>query len=156
MRKFVFHRKGHDSRISLILFKRCRNHFRPSVKPDFFRRAWPAVGVGVRRIPNEKVRLRWTECNPIVIIYFHNEKIVAPMEMRVAEIAKAHQVEKTEARKIIADADRERIAFIRRFYHQDPENPVHYDLTLNLGELSLATAQAIVLTALHKDFADAC
>jgi cytidylate kinase len=78
------------------------------------------------------------------------------MEMRVAEIAKAHQVEKTEARKIIADADRERIAFIRRFYHQDPENPVHYDLTLNLGELSLATAQAIVLTALHKDFADAC
>ncbi|NIR47740.1 cytidylate kinase-like family protein [candidate division KSB1 bacterium] len=79
-------------------------------------------------------------------------KVVAPEENRVAYIMQKQELDRKEADKLVKRADAERSAFIRRFYHQDAENPLCYDLVLNLGTLSLPIAEEMVIQALKARF----
>lgn len=55
-----------------------------------------------------------------------------------------------EARREIEGIDAERRAFVRRLFAADPDDPHHYDLLLNTGDLSQEAAVDIVLLAMRE------
>ncbi len=79
-------------------------------------------------------------------------KTTAPLKKRIDYIMRTQKLGKNEAERIIFTADKQRLAFIRRFFHKDTEDPLYYDLVLNMGSLSLVVAEAIVMQALKAKF----
>lgn len=79
-------------------------------------------------------------------------KTVAPKGMRVEYIVKHEKLDTKRANQRVSEADKERRAFIRRFFHHDVEDPLCYDLILNMGCLQLTEAEEIVVHALKSKF----
>jgi cytidylate kinase len=79
-------------------------------------------------------------------------KIVASFDFRVKNMMKKKDIPEREAESMIKTVDNERLAFNRRFFHTDDENPLNYDIVINLGNLGLAAAEEIVVMALTKKF----
>jgi cytidylate kinase len=78
-------------------------------------------------------------------------RIIAPSELRVANIVRAFGAENENARHRISRREARRRAFIRQAFNKDIRNPSHYDITLNTARLSVtAAAQAIVAAAVSS------
>src|SRR5262245_48220368 len=60
-------------------------------------------------------------------------RLVAPLQDRVAYLARLHQRSADETSKYIQTTERERVRFVREHFHFDPTDPVCYDLVLNTG-----------------------
>lgn len=74
-------------------------------------------------------------------------RIIAPMETRVKNVAFAFGVSLDEARKRIKNRAMKRAAFVRDNFHEDIEDPLHYDLVINTNRLDAESAvDAIVGT----------
>lgn len=80
-------------------------------------------------------------------------KLVAPEPRRIQNVMQDQRINEEEALKFIKQADRERAAFMRRFFHQEQDLPTDYDLVLNSGKLPLEQITEIVMHALHAKFA---
>lgn len=78
-------------------------------------------------------------------------RVVAPLEVRVERIVKAHGTSPQAARAQIADSDSYRAGYLQRFYGIHWEDPSLYHLVLNTGQLDLETAAEIVCTAVHHE-----
>jgi cytidylate kinase len=74
---------------------------------------------------------------------------VCPLEQRIAELAEREHITTAAARAMVADADRDRRAFVRDLYGKDIDDPAGYDLWVNTGTLSLDAAADIIVAALH-------
>ena len=79
-------------------------------------------------------------------------KVVAPMELRIDRVAKKYKTSRSEAKKIIEEADKERAAFAQRYFHKNIDDPLHYDLVLNTGTLDIEVAKKIVIKGLTEKF----
>jgi cytidylate kinase len=79
-------------------------------------------------------------------------KIVAPLKDRVLNLMKQQAIDKRLAQEMLNQAEKERHAFIRRFFHHEVEEPWNYDLILNLGSIGLAAAEEIVIHSLRAKF----
>ena len=79
-------------------------------------------------------------------------KIIAPLETRIQNIVEKKGVSRQEAERIIDVVDRDRLAFNRRFFHKDGDEPLEYDLLINSGNMDLATAEAVVCEAVKHKF----
>jgi cytidylate kinase len=55
-----------------------------------------------------------------------------------------------EADAWVKSTERDRIAFVQETFHEDPANPLHYDLVLNLSRLTLDQAADIVVETLRR------
>ena len=73
--------------------------------------------------------------------------VTASPEVRAQRILQAQQLDEHEAAKRIDRSDRERAAYIKRFYGVEQELPSHYDLVLSTDRLSPSDACALVLAA---------
>ena len=73
--------------------------------------------------------------------------ITATPDVRAARLAQTEQLDEREAAKRIASSDKERAAYIKRFYGLDHELPSHYDLVVSTDRLSPSDACALVLDA---------
>jgi cytidylate kinase len=73
--------------------------------------------------------------------------VTASPEVRAGRLAQAEQLDECEAVKRIVRSDKERAAYIKRFYRVDQELPSHYDLVLSTDRLSPSDACALVLDA---------
>ncbi|HEY5660917.1 MAG TPA: cytidylate kinase-like family protein [Gaiellaceae bacterium] len=73
--------------------------------------------------------------------------ITATPDVRAARLAQTEQLDEREAAKRIASSDKERAAYIKRFYGLDRELPSHYDLVVSTDRLSPSDACALVLDA---------
>jgi cytidylate kinase len=71
--------------------------------------------------------------------------VTAPVEVRMARYATSPRISEGEARKAIADSDKAREDYFRRFYNLDRELPTHYDLVVNTEALSSEQAVNAVL-----------
>src|SRR5262249_5160823 len=60
-------------------------------------------------------------------------RVIAPIEVRVARIAKRDGLSEEDARTKILRIDGERVAFNRLHYNADIGDPNNYDLVLNTG-----------------------
>jgi cytidylate kinase len=75
---------------------------------------------------------------------------VAPLGFRVRRLATTEQMSLEAAREDAEKTDRERAEFVRKNFGRDVANPLHYDLILNTGEMSMEDATEIVLRALER------
>jgi len=67
-------------------------------------------------------------------------RIVAPLEIRVKNVAHKFDVPSEEARRRVLRADSDRRAFVRKYFHADITDPVNYDLVINTETLSIDAA----------------
>lgn len=64
-------------------------------------------------------------------------RIVAPLNLRVGIYRTAHpEVSEREAARRIRAEDREKARFIRTQFHASIDDPVHYDMLLNVGGIT--------------------
>ena len=71
--------------------------------------------------------------------------LVADVAERVARIVRWQEVDEREARARLERADRERSAYVRRFYEADIGDPTLYDAVLNTSRLDLSGAARIAV-----------
>ena len=75
-------------------------------------------------------------------------RVIAPLEVRVANVVRAHQVAETEARKHITKTDSQRRAFIRKYFNTGVADPLNYDMVVNTGSTSIDGAVEAVAACL--------
>ena len=74
-------------------------------------------------------------------------RVIAPLEKRIHDVALHHNVTTEEARRRVIQRQSRRKAFIRRTFNADISNPIHYDLTINTGKMSIDSAVEAVIGA---------
>ncbi len=74
--------------------------------------------------------------------------VVAPLEERVKRVMETLKLDQGEAKKEIIHFDKGRQEFGKRYFHADIEDPVHYDLVVNVGHFSTEAAASIIIHAL--------
>jgi cytidylate kinase len=82
-------------------------------------------------------------------------QILAPMEKRILSLLESHpRMTRDQVAAFIKKVDQERDRWVRVMYDADPRDSAHYDLSLNLEEISLESAcGAIATTASLPRFA---
>lgn len=74
--------------------------------------------------------------------------VVAPLEQRIAYVAQREGMDEQNARKRITTKDNDRRRYVQSMYHMEPEDPTHYDLTVNTAVLALDSAAELICQAL--------
>ena len=77
-------------------------------------------------------------------------RAVAPLAVRVKNIAEWLKVSSEEAKEYIQKIELERKDFIKKYFKADIDNPENNDLVINLEKLSIETAIEIVKAALKS------
>ena len=77
-------------------------------------------------------------------------RILAPLEMRVQNVARDFDVPVEEAKRRVLRTESARRAFVRKYFHADISDPVNYDLMINTGALSIEAAEKTVMGALEQ------
>ena len=81
-------------------------------------------------------------------------RAVCPFEMRVSGYAKRKGLSLQEAERQVREVERDRQSFIRRHYGREVGEPIHYDLVINTGTLSVEIAAATVVAAYCAKFGE--
>lgn len=63
-------------------------------------------------------------------------RLVASVEYRVSNLTKLMRIKHDEAKKIISKEEKNRKEFISKNFHQDLENPLLYNLTINMEKFT--------------------
>src|SRR3990172_4453926 len=79
--------------------------------------------------------------------------VVAPRAMRLENVAKRRSLPAGDAEAALEAEDAARLAFHRHHFARNPDDAVHYDLTLNLGMLPMDAACGLLVRALEARFA---
>lgn len=79
-------------------------------------------------------------------------RVVAPMAVRIQNVVEAFEAEKEEAKRRILIRESRRRAFVRQSFNQNINDPLHYDLVLNTGRLSVPAAVAAVKETMANKF----
>jgi cytidylate kinase len=79
-------------------------------------------------------------------------KVVADMEYRIGEILRDENLTREEAIYRIEEADRLRAAWMEWLHGVGTDDPVAYDLTINLERISVPHACAMVAQMVERDF----
>jgi len=82
-------------------------------------------------------------------------RIVAPFEQRVGAVAERLAIRREVAARQVRELDAEQRAFIRQSFGRDVDDPLGYDVVINLGTLPVEAATGVVLAALERKFAPA-
>lgn len=77
-------------------------------------------------------------------------RMVAPLALRVAYVARREGVDEPAARARVQLKDQDRLTYLRTYYHQQADDPHLYDLVLNTGVLSLDDAVDLLYLALER------
>ena len=81
-------------------------------------------------------------------------RMVAPLDVRIQNIARRFGVSSEEARRRVIRRESRRSAFIRQSFNADITDPIHYDLTINTGNLSIESAVEAVIGAMMVTLGD--
>ncbi len=77
----------------------------------------------------------------------------APLETRIADVARRESIGKASARAEVLRVDSERVAFYRQHFNADVTSPLLYDLLLNTSTLGVEASAELVRDAFHRRFA---
>lgn len=81
-------------------------------------------------------------------------RIVAPLEWRVANIARQFSISIEDARKRVVRTESHRRAFIRKYFNADISRPTNYDLVINSATLSIEDAVKVISASLGMPACD--
>lgn len=76
--------------------------------------------------------------------------LVAPLDVRISNVKYAYKVTRGEAEKRIAKTEKERRAFIKKYFHADLTDPTNYDLTLNTSHFTAEAAAGVIKEAFNS------
>lgn len=76
---------------------------------------------------------------------FLHVRLVAPLDLRIAMYCAGEHVTEAEARKWIKNQDERRAEYIRKYYNHSIDDPVCYDLSINLAGVTLEGAADIIV-----------
>jgi cytidylate kinase len=74
-------------------------------------------------------------------------RIIAPLEMRIRNLALRQGTSEDQARKDVEKLEMERAQYVRRHFHADVHDDRRYDLVINLRRISPTQAAEIILTS---------
>lgn len=74
-------------------------------------------------------------------------RVISPREIRVANVAAEFGLSTEKANRRIFRTESNRKAFIRKYFNADIEDPLNYDLIVNMGNLKMDAAVAGVKAA---------
>lgn len=74
-------------------------------------------------------------------------RVIAPVEMRIENVARRFNVSSDTAKRRVLVRESRRQAFVRQSFNADIFDPIHYDLILNMGNMSFDTAVDAIVGA---------
>jgi cytidylate kinase len=74
-------------------------------------------------------------------------RVVAPLDVRIQNIVRRFGVSTEEAKRRVIRRESRRSAFIRQSFNADISDPIHYNLTMNTGTMSIESAVEAVIGA---------
>lgn len=77
-------------------------------------------------------------------------RIIAPTEHRIQRLMDRDSLPSTEAQLRIEDYDRAAHDYVRRYYDLDSQDPAHYHLLINTGQLDLESAAQVIALAARQ------
>ncbi|MBI2766222.1 MAG: cytidylate kinase-like family protein [Chloroflexi bacterium] len=75
--------------------------------------------------------------------------VTAPADVRAARVAAAQGLTPEKAASAVADSDKSRADYFRRFYNLDRETSINYDITVNTHVVNIDAAKAAILAAVR-------
>jgi cytidylate kinase len=75
-------------------------------------------------------------------------RIIAPLEMRIENVARRFNVSKDIAKRRVLIRENRRSAFVHQSFNADIADPIHYDLVINTSQMSIETAVDAIAGAL--------
>jgi cytidylate kinase len=76
-------------------------------------------------------------------------RVICPLKKRIREVALAHDVTTEEAKRRVIRRESRRKAFIRHSFNADISDPIHYDLIINTGKVSIESAVQAIIAAVR-------
>ena len=77
-------------------------------------------------------------------------RTVASLKKRIEEVARQKEIGPKEAKREVLESDRTTADFISRIFDRDVDDPLGYDLVLNLDRISEDAAVSAVHSILHR------
>ena len=77
-------------------------------------------------------------------------RAIAPVEKRAARLMRTQAMSEADAIRRVEEDNLDRAKFTRQVYKQDIDNPMGYDLVVNLGTLDVEPAVEVVAAALSS------
>jgi cytidylate kinase len=74
-------------------------------------------------------------------------RVIAPLKKRIREVALTHGAPIEEAKRRVIQRESRRKAFVGHSFNADISDPIHYDLTINTGKMSIESAVEAVIGA---------
>ena len=81
-------------------------------------------------------------------------RVIAPLQKRIREVALTHRVTTEMAKRRVIQRESKRKAFVRHSFNADISDPIHYDLTINTGKMSIESAVEAVIGAVMARLRD--
>jgi len=75
-------------------------------------------------------------------------QVVAPLELRVRRIMQDRKIDQEAAKQEINRFDKSSREFVKKYFHAEVEDPVHYDLVINTERLNFQDAASVVVETL--------
>ena len=80
-------------------------------------------------------------------------RVICPLKKRIREVALNHNVSTEDAKRRVIRRESRRKAFIRHSFNADISDPLHYDLIINTGKVSIESAVQAVIAAVRENLA---
>lgn len=80
-------------------------------------------------------------------------RVVAPLDIRAERLATAHGIALESARAQVEASDKFRRHYLKRFYRVSWDDPELYDLVVNTGRVSPATAAEMIVQLISREWA---
>jgi cytidylate kinase len=77
-------------------------------------------------------------------------RFVAPLEKRMVSLMEEYKIPAEEALKRIRESDRQRGHFVKKYFHAEIDNPIHYDMVINGEAVTVDQAVAMIKAALDE------
>jgi len=77
-------------------------------------------------------------------------RVIAPLAMRIHNVAKALDMSESEAQKRILKNDSDRRSFSRKYFYADVTDPLNYDLVINTARMSIDAGVKAIIAALNQ------
>lgn len=77
-------------------------------------------------------------------------RLTATLDDRLATMSRELGVPRDQAARHVETTDRERVRFIKDYFHKDPTDPQNYDLVLNASRFSVEECAELIVEALRR------
>jgi cytidylate kinase len=81
-------------------------------------------------------------------------RVLAPVDQRIERVMQQRACDRREAMRWVRQADESQAALVSSVLHRELDDPLAYDLVLNMAHLSQQAAEECVLAALHAKLGD--